>query len=148
MDAIELFKDCRTRLAEAYAEFEEADKYLSVTERYAAVDEGEAAEDRDAVAAREKAQAVMDECADALYVAAKNAWDNHGHKAAQDWLAECEESYLEDKTYRENAVQAKDLERAANVAAGNGWVYEQGRGIPDEVDEVRIARGSLIWPWD
>jgi len=145
MDAIEHFKDCRTRLAEACAEFEEADKHLSVTERYAAVDEEEAAEDRDAVAARELAQAVMDGCADALYVAAKNAWDNHGYEAAHDWLAECEESYLEEKAYRDAAVQAKDLERAANVAAGNGWMYEQGRGLPDEVDKVRIARGTLVW---
>ena len=146
MDAIEHFKDCRTRLEQAYAEFEEADKFLERVSEFPAENAQEAADEQDAVAAREKAQAVMDECADALYVAAKNAWDNYGHKAAQDWLAECEESYLEDKAYRENAVQAKDLERAANVAAGNGWMYEQSRGIPDEVDQIRIARGTLVWP--
>jgi hypothetical protein len=144
-DAIEHFKDCRTRLAEACAEFEEADQFLERASQFAPIDEQEAADDRDAVAARELARAVMDGCADALYVAAKNAWDNHGYEAAHDWLAECEESYLEDKAYRENAVRAKDLERAANVAAGNGWMYEQGRGLPDEVDEVRIARGTLVW---
>jgi hypothetical protein len=31
------------------------------------------------------------------------------------------------------------------VAAGKGWMYEQWRGLPDDVDKIRIERGTLVW---
>jgi hypothetical protein len=143
--AINHFEDCLTRLEQARAAFEEADVYRAYLARYPPIDAEEAADDQDAEADWVLAKDVRDRCADALYAAAMDAWNNHAHVLAHNYLARCGADYLEEKAYRDAAVQAKDLERAADVAAGNEWKYKQGRGLPDEVDEIRIARGTLVW---